>query len=449
MATLGRQIRAALRTYSETDDIFRRAEEDEARRQARQREQERFDIEKRRNEREEAQVARDEALRQEFETLESGFRSRTGDFSAFGGEQPAAQPAPAQAPAAPAAPQPPAAPARAALGGNPQAAAPAAEPAPAPAPTQADDLKQFLSGDPAKLYGKNAAAAEQAYYQRLGSLMRRNYVSKGDYARAAMVDAELEKLQEARYEPARRAAAAAAISGAPPESLQPLLDRVYGTINDGREVKIIGMKVDPSTGLPTYSMEFAGKDGKAVPRTMSGTQIYGMLREADALNVVKFNVERAEKQQEIGLARQRVGIAAQQARDAAETNRSTRAANEEIRKRQQEMREDESAAKLFGSAFGVKEIEIKPKDEIEAMLPAQRQAYEQQRSEQQRRRELASYAQNIYSLNERAVPAATIAQAIPALQRRITEGRGADGVDEKTGLPFVNINGKKILLPKD
>jgi hypothetical protein len=47
------------------------------------------------------------------------------------------------------------------------------------------------------------------------------------------------------------------------------------------------------------------------------------------------------------------------------------------------------------------------------------------------------------------VAAPVIAQAIPALQRRIADGKGADGIDPASGLPFVNINGKKILLPKD
>ena len=464
-ANLGKQIEAGLRSYAAVDDIFRRQEEDQARRELRERDKQRFEFERKRSTREDARAEEEDQLRSQFNALEDSFRNRQGDFAAFapeGSAAPESSAAPAaaprralQTPVAEAAAAPQAAPT-----GRPLQTT-AAAPAEAPAAPQgqsdaAGNMRQFFNSDPAKLYGPNAAAAEKAYYQTLGSLMRRSYVNKGDYARAAMVDSELEKLQEARYEPARRAAAAAALAGTSPEDLQPLMDKVYGAVNDGRQVKVTGMKVDEKSNLPVYSMEFVGRDGKSVPRQLNATQLYGLLQSADAFNVLKFNVEKGLKEREVsarevsaGADVTRANAYASTARDNAETNRSTRETNNLIRERQQQLKEDEGAAKLFGSAFGVKEIEVKAKDEVEAMLPAQRQAYEKQRTEQAQRRELASYAQSVYSLNDRKVPPAQITQLMPVLRRRISEGKGADGVDEATGLPFVNFNGKKILLPKD
>lgn len=451
-APLGKQIEAGLRSYAAVDDIFRRSEEDVARRESRERDKKRFEFEEKRAKREDERAVEEDQLRTQFNALEDSFRNRSGDFSAFAPEGSAAPAPQAAAEAAPAA-----APVRRALQApGTEAAAPAA-PAPEAAPAEpGGNMRQFFNSDPAKLYGPNAAAAEKAYYSQLGSLMRRSYVAKGDYARAAMVDNELEKLQEARYEPARRAAAAAALTGTAPEDLNPLLSKVYGAVNDGREVKVTGMKVDPKSNMPVYSMEFAGKDGKSMSRELTGTQLYGLLQTADAFNVLKFNVEKGLKEREVAAKETSAGADVTRAnayvataRDNAETNRDTRQTNSAIRQRQQEVREDESAAKLFGNAFGLKEVEVKTKDEVEAMLPKQREAYEAQRREQTQRRELASYAQGIYSLNERKVAPAQITQLIPVLRRRISEGKGADGIDEATGLPFVNFNGKKVLLPKD
>jgi hypothetical protein len=456
-ANLGKQIEAGLKSYAAVDDIFRRSEEDVARRELRDREKQRFEFERKRSEREDARAAEEDQLRSQFNTLEDSFRNRSGDFSAFAPEGAAA---PVAAPQAGAEAAPASAPVRRALQAPgteaaPAPAAPAAEGAPAESGA-ATNMRQFFNSDPAKLYGPNAAAAEKAYYQQLGSLMRRSYVAKGDYARAAMVDNELEKLQEARYEPARRAAAAAALTGTAPEDLNPLLSKVYGAVNDGRGVKVTGMKVDPKSNMPIYSMEFAGKDGKATSRELTGTQLYGLLQTADAFNVLKFNVESGFKGREVaaretsaGADVTRANAYAATARDNAETNRDTRRTNNVIRERAQDVKDDESASRMFSNAFGIKEIEVKTKDEVEAMLPKQREAYESQRREQTQRRELSSYAQGIYSLNERKVAPAQITQLIPVLRRRISEGKGADGVDEATGLPFVNFNGKKVLLPKD
>jgi hypothetical protein len=176
----------------------------------------------------------------------------------------------------------------------------------------------------------------------------------------------------------------------------------------------------------------------------------------DAGKVLEFNYGRADAavkqkldQQRTDNDTRRVGIAAATAADNAKTNATTRDYNNEVRRRAADRADDESAAKFFGSTFGLKELEVKTKDEVEALMPDQRKAYEQTRQEQSKRRELAGYAQNIYTLNERKVAAPVIAQAIPALQRRIADGKGADGIDPASGLPFVNINGKKILLPKD
>lgn len=61
----------------------------------------------------------------------------------------------------------------------------------------------------------------------------------------------------------------------------------------------------------------------------------------------------------------------------------------------------------------------------------------------------ANDAYNIYQINKRSIPPSEIVAALPKLQERLTSGKGADGVDDKTGLPYIMYNGQKMLLPKE
>lgn len=243
------------------------------------REAERFDFEKKEMQRREDERKRQDEIRSRLESLNKEFESQSGVFAQFAEpkqEQPTAL---ATAPVT--------------EGGAPSPAPQSAIAVPgdaAPAPAQ-PPKDSFLS---APMAYRNPRAAEDLYYQRLGGLLKEDYANKGDLGRAALVDGEIAKLRDAKYEPVRRLAAATAISGAAPEALEPVLNKAYGTIEDGKTVKVTGMKVDEKTGLPVYGLQFIDRDGKTTSRELSGTAIYGMLRDADALQVVKFNLERGD-----------------------------------------------------------------------------------------------------------------------------------------------------------
>lgn len=326
-----------------------------------------------------------------------------------------------------------------------------ATPDSAPQPAAERMSNPFKSGGEG-LY-KNQRVADDAYYERLYQTTAKYLSATGQSDKILSLQKQITDMREQGYEPLRKAAAAAVAMGSP---------NAMQLVSQASQLSGTPTNIDPTSGTfdaktQTWKgVKIVGPDGKAQVQDIPAQNLLASIGSLDAGKVLEFNFGRADKERQFGLDERktradekRADAYASTARDNAETNRSTRQTNEEIRKRQQEIREDESAAKLFGSAFGVKEIEIKPKDEIEAMLPKQREEYEAKRAEQGKRRELASYAQSLYSLNNREVPPAQISQLIPALQRRLSQGKGADGVDPATGLPFVNFNGKKVLLPKD
>jgi hypothetical protein len=329
-------------------------------------------------------------------------------------------------------------------------AAPGAASAPAAAePPRTQNI--FKSGGEG-LY-KDQKLADDAYYKRLYDVTANYLSATGQSDKVLGLQKQITEMKEQGYEPLRKAAAAAVAMGHPNAmQLVAQASKISGTPTN----------IDPASGVfdkdtQTWKgVKITGADGKTQVQDIPAQNLLASIGSLDAGKVLEFNYGRADAavkqkldQQRTDNDTRRVGIAAATAADNAKTNATTRDYNNEVRRRAADRADDESAAKFFGGTFGLKEMEIKTKDEVEALMPDQRKAYEQTRQEQAKRRELAGYAQNIYTLNERKVAAPVIAQAIPALQRRIADGKGADGIDPASGLPFVNINGKKILLPKD
>jgi len=330
-------------------------------------------------------------------------------------------------------------------------AADGTQPAPAAADASSRAANIFKSNGEG-LY-KDQKLANDAYWSRLRDITAGYYEKTGQVDKLMEIDKKINEWKNSSYDELRKAAAAAVATG-DSEALK-MVSRVGQLTGLGVQMDGSTASFDPKTQT-WKGVKVMGADGKEAVRDVSAVSLLSALSQLSPEKLIEFNIGRADKDRQFGLDERktraderRADAYASTARDNAETNRNTRETNNLIRERQQQLKEDEGAAKLFGGAFGVKEIEVKTKDEVEAMLPAQRQAYEKQRTEQAQRRELASYAQGVYALNERKVPPAQITQLMPVLRRRISEGKGADGVDEATGLPFVNFNGKKILLPKD
>jgi hypothetical protein len=420
-----------------------------------ERDTKRFEWERADNERRLKMQQESDAATKEYQQSLDDFNNMRGDFAKYAHPDAIQQQAPAQAGQQP----------QAAIAAPAQGADVAAQSQPqqaiggGQAPTQAPatdgdqpnkatvDAEKFLR---APMQYKDVRGAEDLLYKKQGDALKKSYLARGEIGKAAMVDTEMAELREKQYEPARRNAAAAALMGASPEALQPLLEKTYGAWKDGKDVKVDSVKVDPKTQQATYGLTFVDKaTGKSVSRDFTGMQLYGILQTENAFNAAKTNVELKIKQQSADAETTKAGAYATMAIDNAATNRTQRAANTAIASRQQDLREDEAAQRTFGSAFGVKDFTVKTSDEVKAMMPTEREGYEKARVEHARRASSANDAYNIFQINQRAIPASEIVAALPKLQERLASGKGADGIDEKSGLPYVIYNGKKMLLPKE
>ena len=295
MAAIGAFLSGAVQGYDRSLEQRRNEERD-------QRERTRFEMEKKELERKDAERTRQEDIRSRMESLNKEYQSQSGAFSQFASPEQQAVGQEVERKAALSFGRAEDAKFARQAGITPPGAGQVPQESASVTPQEDGFLK-------APMKYQNPRAAEDLYYKQLSGLLKEDYANKGDLGRATMVDAEIAGLREKQYEPARRAAAAAAIMGAGPEALQPLLDKVYGAWNDGRDMKVLSSSVDPKTNMPVYQMQFVdNKTGQKVERALSGTQLYGMLRDADAFNVVKFNVERGDTDRAFGLKERQLDI---------------------------------------------------------------------------------------------------------------------------------------------
>lgn len=298
---------------------------------------------------------------------------------------------------------------------------------------------------------KNQKQANDLYWDGLKNIYGEFYEKTGQLDKRMELDKKIDEWKNSAVDELRKAASAAVVSGDPGA-----MDMVSKFAQKaGLGLNYQGGTYDEQTHV-WKGVTVTGPDGKTTTKDIPANNIFAALGTLSPERLVQMDVENNFKGRELG-AKEKTADAqmlhskayAASAADNAATNKTTRAANAAITERAQQLKEDESAGKMFNSSFGVKDFEVKPKDEIAAMMPREREDYAKARAEHDKRREVASYAQSLYSLNERKVPPAAIVSAMPVLQRRFAEGKGADGIDQASGLPYVTINGKKILLPKD
>lgn len=154
-------------------------------------------------------------------------------------------------------------------------------------------------------------------------------------------------------------------------------------------------------------------------------------------------------QQNAGSARISANASARNAETNAEIKRDTLETNKVIRKSAADAKVEGDAQKFFNNAFGTSDFKVKTDEEVKALLPKQKQAYEAARAKNAERMARRNAATGLWDLNDRNLSPSFISSALPLIEQRIRDGKGADGTDPGTGLPYVNINGKKVLLPKD
>lgn len=295
MGAIGSFLSGAVQGYDRALEQRRNDERDE-------RERLRFDMEKKELERKDAERTRQEDIRSRMETLNKEYQSQSGAFSQFANPEQQAVGQEVERKGALSYARAEDAKFARQAGITPPGAGEVPQESASVTPQEDGFLK-------APMKYQNPRAAEDLYYKQLSGLLKEDYANKGDLGRAAMVETEIAGLREKQYEPARRAAAAAALMGAGPEALQPLLDKVYGAWNDGRDIKVLNTTVDPKTNMPSYQVQLVDtKTGQSAERSISGMQLYGMLRDADAFNVVKFNVERGDTARAFDLKERQLGV---------------------------------------------------------------------------------------------------------------------------------------------
>ena len=179
---------------------------------------------------------------------------------------------------------------------------------------QEDNL--FKSGGEG-LY-KNQTAADNLKYQLIGDAMKKSLLAKGDFGRAMMVDQDVEKMKEQGYELVRKKAAALVMAGAPPDSVIPALQKVYGFVDDGKTIDPTKSTYDAKTG--TYNLSVVDqKTGKAEMRPLNQQSMLSALNQLDPVKVLELNIgsqrrtedlaiAAANRKEDVSLQREKIGV---------------------------------------------------------------------------------------------------------------------------------------------
>lgn len=170
-----------------------------------------------------------------------------------------------------------------------------------------------------------------------------------------------------------------------------------------------------------------------------GAQDYELPFKQGALGVSRQNAESSRIS--ANAASKNADTNAEIKRDTLDTNRAIRstAANAEA---------EAKAQKHFGTAFGLGDFKVKTDEEVKALLPKQREEYAKARAKAEQSRARSNAASGLWELNGRTLSPSFITSSMGLIEQRIQSGK-VDGTDPESGLPYVNINGKKVLLPKD
>ena len=162
---------------------------------------------------------------------------------------------------------------------------------------QEDNL--FKSGGEG-LY-KNQTAADNLKYQLIGDAMKKSLLAKGDFGRAMMVDQDVEKMKEQGYELVRKKAAALVMAGAPPDSVIPALQKVYGFVDDGKTIDPTKSTYDAKTG--TYNLSVVDqKTGKAEVRPLNQQAMLSALNQLDPVKVLELNIGSQRRTEDLAIA---------------------------------------------------------------------------------------------------------------------------------------------------
>ena len=350
--------------------------------------------------------------------------------------QPVAQTGIAPPPGNPAAQQMPPAP-----GGI---AAPGA--APAAAPVQSKAANPYMTGlenDPDK------DKKMDTYYERKSSALRKIYIAQGQYDKAEEVPKMMRQLRADNWSEKVGTAMASMAGGAP--GAREAFAKVYGMVNDGWDLDPASGKFDAKTGA--WAGLVRTKDGKKESFNLDAVGAMSIASKyKDPGEVVKFVIDRQDKDKDFKIKQQTADAhttsagasvmsakAAQTRADADKTYANTL----------QGARAENEAMTTFNTTFGVREFQVKTSDEVKALMPDEKKAYETARGQSQLARIKANAASTLWNANDRAISPSIAAGAVEEILRRRAEGKREDGIDEKTKMPYINWVGKRVLVPKE
>lgn len=302
---------------------------------------------------------------------------------------------------------------------------------------QEDNL--FKSGGEG-LY-KNQTAADNLKYQLIGDAMKKSLLAKGDFGRAMMVDQDVEKMKEQGYELVRKKAAALVMAGAPPDSVIPALQKVYGFVDDGKSIDPTKSTYDAKTG--TYNLSVVDqKTGKAEVRPLNQQAMLSALNQLDPVKVLELNIgsqRRAEdlataaanRKEDVALQREKIGVERIGALATADLRSAQKAALQDQVKGADTRAKVESLVKSFPNADRALKIE-------EQALPAG--DLNSLKTSIERDTIGRNVAVNLTSLNPKLDPQIVIGAAKSAAAGNLP----ARKTDPKTGRSYFDYGGVQI-----
>lgn len=290
---------------------------------------------------------------------------------------------------------------------------------------------------------KNQTAADNLKYQLIGDAMKKSLLAKGDFGRAMMVDQDVEKMKEQGYELVRKKAAALVMAGAPPDSVIPALQKVYGFVDDGKSIDPTKSTYDAKTG--TYNLSVVDqKTGKVEVRPLNQQSMLSALNQLDPVKVLELNIgsqRRTEdlaiaatnREEDLKLKRRELDIKAAEARATGDL----RAAQKTAIQDQVKGADVRAKAETIDKSFPLADKVFKP-EEMLGKTEAEKNILQGQVAAETRSR---NYAVGLASLNPGLDPRVIIGAAKSA-----TTTYPELKMDNKTKRSYFNYGGSQIYI---
>jgi hypothetical protein len=286
---------------------------------------------------------------------------------------------------------------------------------------------------------KNQTAADNLKYQLIGDAMKKSLLAKGDFGRAMMVDQDVEKMKEQGYELVRKKAAALVMAGAPPDSVIPALQKVYGFVDDGKSIDPTKSTYDAKTG--TYNLSVVDqKTGKVEMRPLNQQSMLSALNQLDPVKVLELNIgsqrrtedlaiAAANRKEDVALQREKIGVERIGAIATRDLRSAQKAALEDQVKGADVRAKVESITKSFPNADRVLKLEESVGPDVEATkLSIQNDTVGR------------NIAVNLASLNPKTDPQILIGAAKAAASGKLPARKS----DPKTGRSYFDYGGVQI-----